>query len=178
MALAKRKSILSEIAVAEQRYAAELNLDSARRLAAKGMLKGLQIEAEEFSVSNARNVLESAEARLTVLDNLTKERNRVQLESDIEAARARLSSDQSVLAEEQAKLAEIEDQIRKCVILSPSDGIVVYNNQRSGRGSGNEFVVEEGAIVRERQCIIRLPDPNKMQVRALINESRVGLNRA
>jgi HlyD family secretion protein len=169
----ERKAILSEIAVAEQELRkAELNLDSARRLAAKGMLKGLQIEAEEFAVSNARNVLESAEARLGVLDNLTKERNKVQLESEIEAARARLSSDQSVLAEEQSKLAEIQDQIRKCVIFSPADGIVIYNNQRSGRG-GSEFIVEEGAIVRERQSIIRLPDPSKMQVKALINESRI-----
>lgn len=169
----ERKAILSEIAVAEQQLRkAELNLDSARRLAAKGMLKGLQIEAEEFSVSNARNVLESAHARLDVLDNLTKERNKVQLESEIEAARARLSSDQSVLAEEQSKLVEIQDQIRKCVIFSPADGIVIYNNQRSGRG-GSEFIVEEGAIVRERQCIIKLPDPSKMQVKALINESRV-----
>jgi HlyD family secretion protein len=171
--LSERKSILSEIAVAEQqRRKAELNLESARRLAAKGMLKGLQIEAEEFSVANARNVLESAEARLIVLDKLTMERNKVQLESEIEAARARLSSDRSVLAEEQAKLTEIEDQIRKCIILSPAEGIVVYNNQRSGRG-GTEFVVEEGAIVRERQCIIKLPDPSKMQVKALINESRI-----
>jgi RND family efflux transporter MFP subunit len=136
------------------------------------MLKGLQIEAEEFSVSNARNVLSAAEARLDVLDNLTKEKNRVQLESDIEAAKAKLSSDQSVLAEEQSKMAEIEDQIRKCIIYSPADGIVVYNNQRSGRGS-SDFIVEEGAIVRERQSIIRLPDPSKMQVKALINESRV-----
>ncbi|MBX3422546.1 MAG: biotin/lipoyl-binding protein [Pirellulaceae bacterium] len=169
----ERKAILSEIAVAEQQLRnAELNLDSARRLAAKGMLKGLQIEAEEFSVSNARNVLESAQARLSVLDNLTKEKNRVQLESDIESARAKLSSDQNVLSEEQSKQNEIEDQIRKCNIKSPSDGIVVYYNQRSGRG-GSEFIVEPGAIVRERQAIIRLPDPTKMQVKALINESRV-----
>jgi multidrug efflux pump subunit AcrA (membrane-fusion protein) len=69
-------------------------------------------------------------------------------------------------------MAEIEDQIRKCIIYSPADGIVVYNNQRSGRGS-SDFIVEEGAIVRERQSIIRLPDPSKMQVKALINESRV-----
>lgn len=169
----ERKTILSEIAVAEQELRkAELNLDSARRLAAKGMLKSLQIEAEEFAVSNARNVLESAEGRLNVLDNLTKEKNRVQFESAIEASRAQVSSDKSVLAEEQGKMAEIQDQIRKCVILSPADGIVVYNNNRNGRG-GNEFIVEEGAIIRERQCIIRLPDPSKMQVKALINESRI-----
>ncbi len=173
--LSERKLILSEIAVAEQELRkAELNLDSARRLAAKGMLKGLQIEAEEFAVVNARNVLESASARLNVLDRLTKEKNKVQFESDIEAAKARLKSDQSVLLEEQDKLAEIEDQMTKCVIFSPAEGVVVHNNEFSSRG-GAEFVVEQGATVRERQCIIKLPDPSKMQVKAKVNESRITL---
>lgn len=169
----ERKSILSEIDVAEQSVRkAELNLDSARRLAAKGMLKGLQIEAEEFSVSNARNVLESAQGRLKVLDELTKEKNRVQLASNIEASKAKLSSDQNVLTEEQNKQNEIQDLIKKCTIYSPADGIVVYNNER-GRGGNVDFMVKEGAVVRERQIILKLPDPSKMQVKALVNESRI-----
>jgi hypothetical protein len=46
-----------------------------------------------------------------------------------------------------------------------------YNQGRSG--SSAEFVVEAGAMVREQQPIIRLPDANNMQVKALINEARV-----
>jgi HlyD family secretion protein len=169
----ERKAILSEIDLAEQQLRkSELNLDSARRLAAKGLLKGLQIEAEEFAVSNAQNVLESAQARLKVLDELTKEKNRVQLASNIDASKAKLSSDRNVLVEEQAKQLEIEELIRKCIINSPADGIVVYNNER-GRGGSNDFTVKEGAIVRERQTIIKLPDPTKMHVKALVNESRI-----
>ncbi|MFO0940611.1 MAG: HlyD family efflux transporter periplasmic adaptor subunit [Pirellulales bacterium] len=169
----ERKAILSEIDVAEQSLRkSELNLDSARRLAAKGMLKGLQIEAEEFSVSNARNVLESAQARLKVLDELTKEKNRVQLASNIEASKAKLSSDKNVLSEEQSKQRDIEDLIKKCTIFSPADGIVVYNNER-GRGGSVDFMVKEGAVVRERQTILKLPDPTRMQVKALVNESRI-----
>lgn len=169
----ERKAILSEIDVAEQSLRkAELNLDSARRLAAKGLLKGLQIEAEEFSLSNARNVLESAQGRLKVLDQLTKEKNRVQLASNIEASKAKLSSDKNVLAEEQLKYKDIEDLIKKCTIFSPADGIVVYNNER-GRGGSVDFMVKEGAVVRERQTILKLPDPTRMQVKALVNESRI-----
>ena len=59
-------------------------------------------------------------------------------------------------------------------MLSPAEGVVVYNNKFSSRG-GAEFVVEEGAAVRERQTIIKLPDPNKMQVKAAVNESRITL---
>lgn len=173
--LSERKTILSEVALAEQDLRkAELDKESNERLAAKGMIKGLQLEAAEFSVINAKNALEAAQARLKVLDELTKQKNEVQFKSDIEAARAKLKSDESVLSEEMDKLKEIEDQVEKCVILSPAEGVVVYNNKFSSRG-GAEFVVEEGAVVRERQTIIRLPDPTKMQVKANVNESRITL---
>ncbi len=73
--LTERKAILSEVAVAQQDMRkAELSLASAERLAAKGTLKSLQIEAEQFAVQNARNKLEAAEGRLRVLDELTKEK--------------------------------------------------------------------------------------------------------
>ncbi len=57
--LSKRKrAILSEIALAEQEMRKmELNLASAERLAARGMVKSLQIDAEKFAVSNAKNML-------------------------------------------------------------------------------------------------------------------------
>ncbi len=41
----------------------------------------------------------------------------------------------------------------------------------------SEFVVEAGAMVRELQTLFLLPDPNKMQVRAKVNESRITLIR-
>ncbi len=173
--LSERKTLLSEVALAKQEQRkAELNLASDERLAAKGVIKGLQIEASEFAVVNAQNILEAAEAKLKVLDELTREKNKVQFTSDIEAAKAKLKSDESVLAEEQDKLREIEDQIAKCVMYSPAEGVVVYNNKFSSRG-GAEFVVEEGASVRERQAIIKLPNPNEMQVKANVNESRITL---
>jgi HlyD family secretion protein len=174
--MSERKAILSEIDVAQQGLLnSELKLASAERLAAKGMYNKRQVQAEGFSVSNAKNVLESAKARLGILERLTKEKFKVQFESDIEAAKAKLESDASVLAEEEDKLREIQDQIAKCIILSPADGVVVHANQYSSRGGGAEFVVEEGAMVRERQTIIKLPDPTKMQVKASINEQNITL---
>lgn len=173
--MSERKAILSEIDVAQQELlTAELKLASAERMAAKGMFNKRQVQAEGFAVSNARNVLESAQARLGILERLTKQKFKVQFESDIEAAKAKLKADVSVLAEEEDKLRDLQDQITKCVILSPADGVVVHNNQTSGRGS-TEFVVEEGALIRERQTIIKLPDPNKMQVKASINEQNITL---
>lgn len=171
----ERKAILSEIAVAEQeKRKAELSLASAERMAAKGTLRPLQIQAEQFAVRNAKNVLESAQSRLKVLDELTKEKMLVELDSAIETARAQLESFRSTQLEEKTKLEELEEQIRLCTILSPAEGQVVHANEKDRRG-GSEFVLEPGATVREQQTLILLPDPNKMQVRAKINESRITL---
>ena len=175
--LTEQKAILSEIALAEQGLRkAELSLQSAERLAAKGTLKALQIESEQFAVQNARSTLESAQGRLRVLDNLTKEKMLVQLNSDIETARAKLDSDKSTLIEEKEKLEEIKGQIKACAVLAPADGQVVYANKQGSRG-GSDFTVTAGALVREQQTIFLLPDPTRMQVKAKINESRITLIR-
>jgi len=175
--LTDRKAILSEIALAEQGVRkAELSLQSAERLAAKGTLKALQIESEQFAVQNAQSTLESAKGRLRVLDKLTKEKMLVQLNSDIETARAKLESDKSNLLEEKEKLQEIQSQIKACAVLAPADGQVVYANRQGSRG-GSDFTVTAGALVREQQTIFLLPDPSRMQVKAKINESRITLIR-
>ncbi len=175
--LTERKAILSEIALAEQGVRkSELSLQSAERLAAKGTLKALQIESEQFAVQNAQSTLESAQGRLRVLDNLTKEKFLVQLNSDIETARAKLESDKSTLIEEKEKLQEIQAQIKACAVLAPADGQVVYANKAGSRG-GSDFTVTAGALVREQQTIFLLPDPARMQVKAKVNESRITLIR-
>ena len=50
----------------------------------------------------------------------------------------------------------------------------MHANKTSSRG-GAEFVVEAGAMVRERQTIVRLPDPRQMRVTSKINEARIPL---
>ncbi|MBM3966300.1 MAG: HlyD family efflux transporter periplasmic adaptor subunit [Planctomycetes bacterium] len=175
--LTERKAIVSEIAVAQQSLRkAELSLESAERLAAKGTLKPLQIEAEQFAVENAKSNLESAEGRLKVLDELTKSKMLVQFDADIETTKAKLESDKNTLVEEKNKLEEIQNQMKACTIKAPADGQVVYANKSGGR-SGGDFIVEAGALVREQQTVFLLPDPTRMQVKAKINESRISLIR-
>ncbi len=176
--LTEQKAILSEIALAQQGLRkAELSLQSAERLAAKGVLKALQIESEQFAVQNAQSSLESAQGRLRVLDKLTKEKMLVQLNSDIEIARAKLESDKSTLIEEKEKLQEIQEQIKACTVIAPADGQVVYANKQGGRGGSSEFLVAAGVLVQEQKTIFLLPDPTRMQVKAKVNESRITLIR-
>lgn len=170
------RAIQNEKLIAEQEVIkAEKALESSRRLVAKGLIKSLQLDADKFAVAKARNDLEAADGRLKVLQNLTRKKMLVQFDSDIASARAQLTAYQSELASEKKQLAETKEQIKSCVLFAPAAGVVVHANRYSSRGGNAEFVVEAGATVRERQELIRLPDPTKMQVECNINESRITL---
>jgi HlyD family secretion protein len=168
--------ILSEIFVAEDALKrAQLNLESGKRLAAKGLVNSLQLEADQFALDKARNELAAAQTKLAILRKYTREKMLKQFDSDVKTAEARWKAEQSSYALELDKLKTIDEQITRCTIRAPQAGQVVFANIVSSRGGSSEFVVEPGAIVREKQVIIRLPDPQQMQVKARINESRITL---
>lgn len=169
----EERAIQSEMAIAQQDLRkAQLALQSSERLVARGLVKSLQLEADQFAVANARNVYESAKNRLRVLQDLTRRKMLVEFDSAIEAAEAQLAASMGALEEEQSDLADIQKQIELCTIHAPADGVVIHANTYSRRG-GTEEVIEPGAIIRERQTILRLPDPSRMQVKASVNESRI-----
>ena len=107
-----------------------------------------------------------------MLDDYTKAKMLKQLESDIIIAKAKWESDKKSHELELEKLAEIDLQIANCTIVAPKDGIVTYAHDRENWG-GDEFIVKEGAVIRERQAIIRLPDPDSMRVELNVNESLI-----
>ena len=129
----------------------------------------LQLEADRFSVEKEQIVLETAQTKLNVLRNFTRAKMVSTLDADIKTADANLRSQEATHALDVEKLNLIRSQIKKCEILAPADGQVVYANS----DDDDEIKIEEGAMVRERQVLFRFPDPNKMQVRAKINEARI-----
>jgi len=172
----EERAIQSEMAIAEQELRkAQLALQSSERLVARGLVKSLQLEADQFAVANSRNMLEAAANRLRVLQNLTRQKMLVQFDSAIDSAEAALAAALGSLEEEQSDMRDIQKQIELCTMIAPADGIVIHANTYSSRGGGAEVVIEPGSIIRERQPIIRLPDPKRMQVRAKVNESRITL---
>ena len=107
-----------------------------------------------------------------MLDEFTKPKLVSTLESAILIAKAKWESAQNSHELEIEKLADLDDQIAKCTITAPQDGIVKYAHVMDGRGD-QEFIVEEGTVVRERQAIIRLPNADSMRVNLTVNESLV-----
>ncbi|QDT00349.1 efflux RND transporter periplasmic adaptor subunit [Adhaeretor mobilis] len=169
----EKQTIESEMFVAEENLnRAKEYFEYSKKLAAKGYVNDLQLEADKFAVEKSQKELEAANTKLRVLENFTKEKMVKQLESDIIIAKTKWESDQKSHELERGKLEDVEDQIRKCTILAPHQGVVTYAHSRDHRGN-NEFVVEEGAVIRERQTIIKLPDASSMRVELTINESLI-----
>src|SRR5205814_9144043 len=101
------------------------------------------------------------------------------LEASIASAEANKKAQQASLQLEQDKLKDIQDQISKCTIKAAQTGQVVYANETDmfRSSSSSQFIVTPGAMVRERQVIVRLPNADDMQVKATVNEAKVTLIR-
>lgn len=157
-----------EFVAKENMRRAEEYLRYSQKLAARGYVTEVQLEADRFAVEKARNELTSAQTKLEVLHRYTKLKNLNKLKADVETSEARMKSRENSHKLDLERLKLLEAQLAHCVITAPTSGQVVYANPASG-----EPLIAEGKIVRERQVIIRLPDPKRMQVAARVNESRI-----
>ncbi|MFP6676864.1 MAG: efflux RND transporter periplasmic adaptor subunit [Pirellulaceae bacterium] len=159
----------------EQFEQSKADLAHSEKLQARGFEADVQVAAKKFAVLKYNNSFMLWEVKLKTLEEITKRKMLIGFEADIETARARKEAEISSHEEEVLKLAEVQEQIKNCTLYAPEDGIVVHANRYSSRGGSAEFVVEAGAVVRERQTIVKLPDPTQMQIKAKINEARVPL---
>lgn len=160
----------------ENLRSAENSLQHTERMARKGYVTPLQLEAQRFAVERAKLDLDTAQTATTVLDKFTKAKMLEDLQSKRDSAEARWRSEQAACELEQQRLSRMQTQLDKCVINAPQDGMVIYANEmssssRSSSSSGAK--IEEGAPVRERQSIVRLPDLSQMQVKTLVHESKI-----
>ncbi|MGE3408504.1 MAG: HlyD family efflux transporter periplasmic adaptor subunit [Pirellulales bacterium] len=168
--------VQSEIALAEENVRrARQYLQHSKKLAAKGYITPLQLKADDFAVNKAEGELKAARTKLDVAQRFTFRKMVDQLTADLETAKVKLESEQKSHELDERKREWIEEQIENCIVKAPVEGQVVYANPSSSRGNNNEPLIQEGTAIRERQAIIRLPDPTKMQVKAKINESRIDL---
>lgn len=143
-----------------------------QKLAARGYTTEVQLEADRFAVEKARKSLAVVRTKLEVLRNYTKVKTLKQLQASVETSEARLRTRENSHNLDNERLEKIKDYIAKCNLIAPSDGQVIYANDGVSASSG-EPLIAEGKLVRERQILIRLPDPKQMRVLARVNEARI-----
>jgi HlyD family secretion protein len=73
-----------------------------------------------------------------------------------------------------SKYKEIEEEIKKCKLYAPIDGLAVYYVAEQTRwGVGRQAVVAQGEAVAENQKLMQIPDLKHMFVNAKIHEALV-----
>ena len=89
-------------------------------------------------------------------------------EAFLAQTQAALDAANESLRKEEERLARYRDQVEKCKIYAPQDGMVAYAVSRSRYYSAE---IREGAPVRPQQKILELPNLAKMQVKTAVHES-------
>ena len=155
-----------------QRQAAD-DVQYTEKLVQFGYTTIAQLDADQVAEQQAINTVRSNLLQQVVLLKYTSEKEITQLMANIETARAKLNSDTYTSELAKSRLEHYTQQLKNCTIRAPQGGQVVYANQDSRRWTSESDMIKEGSTVRERQVLIRLPDPNQMQVKAMINESNI-----
>ena len=93
-------------------------------------------------------------------------RKLAQFEADVKTQKITLELSKNKLARDQKNLAAAK-------IIAPQDGLVVYSVSENRFSS--ESLIEEGATVRNRQTLIKLPDVSEMKLTVKIHESHINM---
>jgi HlyD family secretion protein len=174
---------------------AQLDLEQAKdrlhwteRLEKKGYVTRSELEADKLSVRKHEIALTAAEADLRLLAEYDLPKKKEQLTANLEQARmewerikqrsaaqiaqaeADLKSKSTAADLQKTRLDQLNEQLTLTKIHAPEAGLVVY---ASSSNPGNGILIEEGATVRQRQDLIKLPDISQMMVEVRVHESHV-----
>jgi RND family efflux transporter MFP subunit len=166
----------------------EDKLEQYRRFVKKGFGTPDQLRVHELTVATKKYALMCKEAKLKILEDFTRRRQETELtakaaeaarkldrakkagEAAVEKAQSDWEAAVAAAAVEKQALDRIQDQLGKCTIRAPGDGILVYAKERFWDPNGQ---IRPGAMVNNQQKIFELPDLSRMQVKVKIHESMV-----
>lgn len=169
--LQERNTIEKDIFDANERVKkTQLAYESAMRMASKGLYRTLQLEGEKFAADSAKKDLELKEKQLETLDLYRKKKTMQELQSNLDAAKARLAAEEASLRLEKSRLDRDKQQLVNCVIKAEAEGMVIFPSAAEWKETPD---IEEGAHVREQQTLLMIPDVSKMQVKVGVHESKV-----
>ena len=173
----------------EQLQRAQDKLDWTQQLFKKGYASKSELEADGLSLMQAKISVEQSEEDLRLFRKydlpktqrrlestweqakMELERLRQRTSNQIAQAEANLRTSQRALELTADKLKELKQQVENAKIKAPQDGLVVYAS--SSFGDRGQMLIEEGAQIRQRQEIIKLPDVSQMIVEIRVHESHV-----
>jgi HlyD family secretion protein len=173
-----------------------VNVDTYRNstnLAAKGYETKQKADGDWLNVLNTANSLLVASNSMWMLERFDEVKNLQQFRANVEQAEQELErvviQNETRMAQYMAdlitqsntltlsfqKLERDKKNLAATTIKAPQDGLVVYAISESHFSS--ESLIEGGAVVRNRQELIKLPDLSRMKVTIKVHESHVNMIR-
>jgi multidrug resistance efflux pump len=192
--LAALKDTLGQIENAQSDLSQQEDREAwAYRMMKKGYQTASQAQAETSRKESYQLTVNKAALQLDVLVKYTKisqltayitaleeaqrnlERTKSQASSKEVQARTDRLAKQSIWEQELAHYKDIEDEIKKCKIYAPQDGMVVYYVPEQARGGGGtqQSIVAQGEPVREGQKLMQIPDLKRMLVNTKVHEALI-----
>jgi HlyD family secretion protein len=153
----------------------------------KGFVTPSDVKKAELEVTTAVNARDKAKTALEVLEKFTHKKDLTSNQSLVAQAQQKL---EHTRAENAANLTQREavvraaatqvriyqtqydeqrEQLENCTIKAPAAGFVIY---ASSLDRNSERPIQEGATVRDKQLLIRLPDTSGMKAIVRIPEAQ------
>lgn len=163
------------------------DLNNTMALFAKSFVTPSDVKKAELEVTNAANLRDKAKTALEVLMKYQHKKDQTTFESAVAQAlqkrertraenAANLTQKQAVTraANTQVRLLteqynDQREQLENCTIKAPAPGFVIY---ASSLDRGMSTQIQEGATVRDKQLLIRLPDTSGMKAVVRIPEAQ------
>jgi HlyD family secretion protein len=187
---AQRNAQIEITNVLESLQIAQERLDWSEKLYKDGFETKANLDKDRLAVSQSKLRLEQTQRALWMVETFDNPKSKRSLEAALQEAKENLDrvklqgerklaqstadveTQKKTLELSQAKLDREKQQLVATKIYAPQDGLVVYASAGGGHFS-SESMIEEGATVRNRQEIIKLPDVAEMKLRVKIHESHI-----
>ncbi len=182
----------NKLVQAQEQLAVNLaNYINTTNLAAKGYETQQKVDSDRLAVMGNQNSVIVASNQIWMLQEFDHRKRLAEVSSAVEEAQTEL---ERVIAQSERRIAQYTadlitqsntlslsqrklDRDRKNLdatkIHAPQDGLVVYNVSENRFSS--ESLIEEGATVRNRQELIKLPDVSRMKVTIKVHESYINM---
>lgn len=184
-----RNAQIEIITAQESLKLAEEKLEWSEKLTEEGFETKSNLDRDKLSVTNQSLGLEKAESVKKMLNEFDLQkleaeykskqeeaeqelvRVKTQGDSKIRQALSQLEIDRRQLELGKNKLEQLQEQMEFTKMFAPQDGLLVYATSSSRYSQ--ESMIEEGATVRQRQSIVKIPDTSIMKVDIKVHESYV-----
>jgi len=179
----------ADIKIAEEELErAKKTVEDSRKLKEEDYITESELKADELDATRKGLSLNLVKEKRRLLEEYTRIRTEEELKSDVEQAEAALDrvrrkgkadikqaeatlkAKDSEFTRQKARLTKLDEQIKKCEVTAPVDGMAVYSTTgQSGRRSMEPLAA--GQEIRERQELIYLPTTASMKAEIKVHES-------